>query len=118
LLKGTSILVLVYTDHTNLQYYYDPRKIGPRVAGYLPEREQYNILLEYKPRATNHADALSCHPDYEVDENPDNEDVTVWLDHYFCDQHTHIQVADWDSLEDSLEQHIKCAQYPKQPALK
>ena len=60
LLKGTSIPVLVYTDHTNLRYYRDPRKIGPRVTGYLPERKQYNILLEYKPGATNRADALSC----------------------------------------------------------
>ena len=46
LLKGTEIPVLVYTDHTNLKYYRDPRKIGPRIAGYLLEREQYNILLE------------------------------------------------------------------------
>jgi hypothetical protein len=37
LLKGTSIPILVYTDHANLRYYRDPRKIGPRVAGYLPE---------------------------------------------------------------------------------
>jgi len=59
LLKGTHIPILVYTDHTNLRYYRDPWKIGPRVAGYLPEREQYNILLEYKPGATNRADALS-----------------------------------------------------------
>ena len=53
LLKGTTIPVLVYTDHANLRYYRDPRKIGPRVTGYLLEREQYNILLEYKPGATN-----------------------------------------------------------------
>ena len=32
LLKGTEIPVLVYTDHANLRYYRDPRKIGPRVA--------------------------------------------------------------------------------------
>jgi len=53
LLKGTEIPVLVFTDHANLCYYRDPRKIGPCIAGYLPEREQYNILLEYKPGATN-----------------------------------------------------------------
>ena len=46
LLKGTEIPVLVFTDHANLRYYRDARKIGPRVAGYLPEREQYNILLQ------------------------------------------------------------------------
>jgi hypothetical protein len=66
LLKGTEIPVLVFTDHANLRYYRDPRKIGPRVAGYLPEREQYNILLEYKPGATNRADALSRQPDYDT----------------------------------------------------
>jgi len=59
LLKGTEIPVLVFTDHANLCYYRDPWKIGPQVAGYLPKQEQYNILLEYKPGATNWADALS-----------------------------------------------------------
>ena len=59
LLKGTSIPVLVYTDHANLCYYCNPLKIGPQVARYLPKQEQYNILLEYKLGATNHADALS-----------------------------------------------------------
>jgi len=59
LLKGTTIPVLVFTDHANLRYYRDPRKIRPRVAGYLPEREQYNMVLEYKPGASNQADGLS-----------------------------------------------------------
>ena len=53
LLKGTAIPVLVFMDHNNLCYYRDPRKIGPLVTGYLLEREQYNIILEYKPGATN-----------------------------------------------------------------
>ena len=89
LLKGTEIPVLVITDHANLCYYRDPRKIGLRIAGYLPEREQYNIILEYKPGATNRADALSRRPDYEGD-NPDNDDILVWPDKYFCEQHTAI----------------------------
>jgi hypothetical protein len=79
----------VYTDHANLQYYCDPCKIRPHVTEYLPEREQYNILLEYKPGATNRADALSHHPDYNIDGNSDNEDITVWPDKYFCETHTH-----------------------------
>jgi len=59
LLKGTHIPVLVYTDHANLCYYRGPQKIGPCIASYIPKHEQYNILLEYKPGATNRADALS-----------------------------------------------------------
>ena len=76
LLKGPETPVLVFTDHANLCYYRDPRKIGPRVAGYLPKQEQYNILLEYKPGATNQADALSWQPDYEGP-NLDNKEVLV-----------------------------------------
>ena len=53
LLKGTKKPVLVFMDHTNLHYYCNPRKFGPRVAGYLPEHKQYNMLLEYKPGASN-----------------------------------------------------------------
>jgi len=117
LLKGTTIPVLVYTDHANLRYYREPHKIGPHVAGYLPEHEQYNILLEYKPGATNQADTLSRRPDYEGP-NEINEDVTVWLDQYFCDQHTSIRIFDMDSIGDNLDSRIKLAQYQNQSTLK
>jgi hypothetical protein len=76
------------------------------------------MLLEYKPGATNRADALLHHPDYEVEGNPDNKDVTVLPEKYFCEHHTCIQVMDWDTLDDSLEQKIKRAQYPEQSTLK
>ena len=59
LLKGTEIPILVFTDHANLCYYHNTRKIGQRIAGYLLEREQYNLLLEYKPGTTNWADTPS-----------------------------------------------------------
>jgi hypothetical protein len=77
-----------------LWYYREPHKIRPHVAGYIPKIAQYNIQLEYKPGATNRADALSCQPDYEVEGNPDNEDITVLLDKYFCDHHMHLCVMD------------------------
>ena len=32
---------------------------GSRMAGYIPELAQYHMVLEYKPGATNRADALS-----------------------------------------------------------
>jgi len=112
LLKGTEIPVLVYTDHANLQYYRDPRKIGPQVAGYLPEREQYNTLLEYKPSATNRADALSQQPDYKGP-NPNNKDVLVWPDKYFCEHHTSIKVFDMDSIHDNMDQKSQASTIPQ-----
>jgi hypothetical protein len=96
-----------------LQYYRELQKIGPRVAGYIPKIAQYNIQLEYKPGATNRADALFCQPDYEVEGNPNNEDVTILPDKYFCDYHMHLHIMDWDSLKDTLEQQIRRAQYPE-----
>jgi len=134
LLKGTHIPVLVYTDHANLRYYRDPWKIGLRVASYLPKREQYNILLEYKPGATNRADALSRRPDYKGP-NPDNDKVLIWPDQYFCEQHTsmvgrhpgdgrpggeetHICVFDMDSIHDNWDRKVKTGQYPHQSELK
>jgi len=117
LLKGTEIPVLVFTDYANLRYYHDLWKIGLRVVGYLPEREQYNMLLEYKPRATNRADGLSCCPDYEGD-NPDNKDVLVWTDKYFCKQHTAIRVFNSDSIDDELDTRVFQAQKEHQLELK
>jgi len=51
--------VLVITDHTNLQYYREPQKLGPRVNGYVAELAKYHMQLVYKPGATNRADGLS-----------------------------------------------------------
>ena len=62
------------------------------MAEYIPELAQYHIVLEYKPGATNRADTLSQQPDYKVEGNPDNEDVTVLPEKYFCNTHTSIHV--------------------------
>jgi len=117
LLKGTEIPILVFTDHANLRYYHDPQKIGLHVAGYLPEREQYNMLLEYKPGATNRADGLSRCPDYEGD-NPDNNDILIWPNEYFCEQHMDIQVFEFDSEADDLDTQVYQAQKAHQLELK
>jgi len=110
LLKGTTTPILVYTDHTNLHYYHNPWKIGLCIARYLLEHKQYNILLEYKSGTTNRADGLLCQEDYDTRSNPDNEDITVWPDQYFCKQHMTICITDWNSLEDNLDMAIKQAQ--------
>jgi len=117
LLKGTEIPVLVFTDHANLRYYRDPRKIGPQVAGYLPEHKQYNILLEYKPGATNRANALSQRPNYEGP-NPDNDKVIVWPDEYFCEHHTSIRVFNINSIHNNWDSKVQLAQYQQQSDLK
>jgi len=76
------------------------------------------MLLEYKPGATNRADGLLRREDHDDGSNPDNDNVTVWPDSYFCKEHTKIRVMDWDSLEDNLDQKVKRAQYAQQETLK
>ena len=84
------------------------------MAGYLPEREQYNIQLEYKPGATNCADTLSQRPDYKnADGNPDNKDITVWPDKFFCEEHTAIRLLNINTLESQVKQ----GQYENQSEL-
>jgi len=75
------------------------------------------MLLEYKPRATNCADGLSRRPDYEGD-NPDNNDVLVWTDEYFCEQHTAIRIFNLDSIDDELNTRVFKAQKEHQLELK
>jgi hypothetical protein len=76
------------------------------------------MLLEYKLGATNRADELSCRQDHDTGNNPINEDVTVWPDHYFCEEHTKIHVFNMDTIHDNLEHQCKRAQYKEQKTLK
>ena len=50
--------VLVYTDHANLQYYQDLKKLPAQVHSWNAERADYNIKFIYKPGVHNHADGL------------------------------------------------------------
>jgi RNase H-like domain found in reverse transcriptase len=82
LLKGATHPVLVIMDHANLQFHRHTHKIGPCIAGYIAEREQYDIQLVYKPGTSNCADALSWHPGYAPDPYNDTP-VVAPPDHLF-----------------------------------
>jgi RNase H-like domain found in reverse transcriptase len=68
---------IVITDHTNLQYYRHPHKIGSHISGYITKQEEYPITLMYKPSITNHADGLSRWPDFTPDTH--NNDPIIAL---------------------------------------
>ena len=83
------IPVLVITDHANLQYYQDLKRLPARVHSWNAERVDYNMKFIYKPGTQNHADGLSCHPDhatgqeenFEVQTFPNdmfNQDTPEW----------------------------------------
>jgi hypothetical protein len=77
-LHGTTQKTTILSDHKNLTYFKDPRKLNPRQARWIPELEEFNFKLEHVPGTKMAlADALSRRPDHGSDE--DDEEETVLL---------------------------------------
>ena len=74
LLQGSPHKVVVFTDHTNLQYYQHPQKINRQVAWYIATLADFNIKLKHLLGVKNRADPLSRRPDYDDGSN-DNKQV-------------------------------------------
>jgi hypothetical protein len=85
--KDKDKLTIVITDHTNLQYYHYPHKIGPWIAGYIGRQEEYPIHLMYKPRKTNRADALSQCPAFAPDPHNDKPVIALPADLFVQPNH-------------------------------
>src|SRR5579863_5759487 len=74
--------VLVYTDHANLQYYQDPKKLPARVHSWNAKRADYNMEFIYKPGVHNHVNGLSRQSDH-VAGMEENYDITTFLEELF-----------------------------------
>jgi RNase H-like domain found in reverse transcriptase/Reverse transcriptase (RNA-dependent DNA polymerase)/Integrase zinc binding domain len=77
ILLGARYPVKVYTDHKNLQYYRHPRDINRRVARYLPELAEYNLVLIHKPGVTMKADHLSRRPDLDQGQGDNKQQIVL-----------------------------------------
>ncbi len=76
-LLGSPHEIIIYMDHSNLQYWKEPRKINRRVAREFQELLEYNFTLQHIPRTTNtRADALSRQSKND-EAKEDNNDVIV-----------------------------------------
>src|SRR6266403_3155851 len=79
-LVGSPHIIMVHTDHANLQYWCQPHKISRHIAREVVELAEYNVMLRHIPgKANGRADALSRRPDYDQGTR-DNENVTVLPD--------------------------------------
>ena len=59
-LGWTKVLFIIWTDHTNLQYWKSPRNLNRCTAQWHADLQEYDYQLEYIPGKTNTvADALS-----------------------------------------------------------
>ncbi len=76
-LAGAPHQIVIHTDHSNLLYWKEPRKISRRIACEFQELQEYNFVLKHVAGNKNaQADALSRRPDYDTREE-DNDNVTV-----------------------------------------
>src|SRR6266702_4742597 len=48
-LLGSPHEIIIYTDHSNLQYWKEPRKINRQVAREFRELSEYNFILQHIP---------------------------------------------------------------------
>jgi hypothetical protein len=108
LLIGTPKLVVILTNHANLQYYRHPQKINQRVARYINFLEDFNYQLKHIPGAHNHANALSHQPDHD-NRAGDNDQVVVLPDSIFA------HILSTTALDEMiiLRQKVNCLQIEK-----
>ena len=76
-LAATEIPVTVLTDHANLTFWKNPRKVNRRVARWFATLQDYNLLIKHVPGKLHAApDMLSRPPGTDRGEL-DNQDVTL-----------------------------------------
>ncbi len=59
-LEGAQLPFMVLTDHKNLEYLRDAKRLNPRQARWARFFTLFNFSISYRPGSRNKADALSC----------------------------------------------------------
>ena len=82
---------MILSDHKNLTYYREARKLNRRQAWWSLYLSEFDIKLIHTPgHKMIQSDALSRWPDFIPDKDMDNEDITMLPDNLF------IQLLDID----------------------
>jgi hypothetical protein len=76
-LAATEVPVLVLTDHANLTFWKNPRKVNRRVARWFATLQDYNLLIKHVPGKLHATpDILSRPPGMDKGED-DNQDMIL-----------------------------------------
>ena len=90
-IQGSPHTTLVLSDHKNLTYYREARKLNRRQAQWSLYLSEFDIKLVHTPgHKMIQSDALSRQPDFIPDKDMDNEDITMLPNNLF------IQLLDVD----------------------
>ncbi len=83
-LAGAKHRIKIFSNHMNLQYWKDPRKISRRIAREVLELSEYDFEIHHLPGKINRrADTLSRRANYDQGEE-DNGDMTVLPEDLFA----------------------------------
>ena len=83
-IQGSSHTTTILLDHKNLTYYRDARKLNRRQARWSLYLSEFDIKLVHMAGTKMiQSDNLSRRPDYILDNDTDNEDITMLPDDLF-----------------------------------
>ena len=102
-LAATETPAMVLTDHTNLTYWKNPKKVNRRVARWFATLQDYNLRIKHIPGKLHAApDMLSCSPNADKGEE-DNQDLTLLPLQLFIWTNTE-PAAEWETLVRTIEE--------------
>ena len=110
-LAATEIPVTVLTDHANLMFWKNPRKVNRRVARWFATLQDYNLLIKHVPSKLHAAPDMLSRPPGTNKGELDNQDITLLPPDSFI-----RLMLDEDQEIIDLERSIVTAQ-KKQPKL-
>ena len=83
-IQGSTHTTIIFSDHKNLRYFREARKLNRRQARWSLYLSEFNIkLVHISGTKMVQSDALSQRPDFVPEEDTDNEDVTMLPDALF-----------------------------------
>jgi len=83
-LEGAKVQFEIWTDHRNLEYFMEAKKLNRRQARWVLYLSRFNFNLVYKPGPTmGKADALSRCADHKEGMGHDNENVILLKPEFF-----------------------------------
>jgi hypothetical protein len=110
-IQGSAHTTMVLSDHKNLTYYRDAKKLNRRQARWSLHLSEFDVKLIHTPgNRMIQSDALSRRPDHCPDEDNDNEDITMLPDNLFVnliDTDLQEKIAISDDLDESATEAMK-----------
>ena len=90
---------MVLTDHTNLTFWKNPKKVNRKVARWFATLQDYNLTIKHVPGKLHSAPDLLSRPPGADKGQDDNTDLTLLPKELFARlSSTEMKEHDWDAL--------------------